>query len=374
MNYKVSEVLKSLKPYQPGQSDKDVEKQYNRDFFVKLASNESPLKPFDSVLNSLKDHLESLNLYPDPSARDLREVASQYYKVAPDCILAGNGSNELIDLLVRLFCEPGESVLTSRGAFIAYKVCVQSNRANLIEIPLKEDFSLDLYNFTKELKNLEQSDGFPKLVFIPNPNNPTGSYSGKEELDAFIKEWGGCEDVVIVIDEAYNEFVTVDDFSQGHEYLKHENVVLLKTMSKVFGLAGLRLGFLIGPPQLLDLIHKIRNPFNVNTLAQVAGVAALSDTASIRKIKKLVIEGRNDLESFFKKNSTPYVPSQANFVFFDTGMESLKAHDLLLKEGLITRPLIPYGFKTQLRITIGDEEQMNFAKTALQKILLKKIS
>ena len=368
MEYRVSKILKSLKPYQPGQSDKDVKEQYNRDFFVKLASNESPLKPFDSVLNSLKNQLDNLNLYPDSAARHLSEVASKYYSVGSDSILAGNGSNELIDLLIRLFCEPGESVLTSQGAFIAYKICTQSNRANLVEVPLKEGFSLDLNAFTKKLKSLEQSKKLPKLVFIPNPNNPTGSYSNKAELDTFINKWGGRDDIVVVIDEAYNEFVTADDFPQGRDYLDYENVVLLKTMSKVFGLAGLRLGFIIGSSKLLNLVHRIRNPFNVNTLAQVAGSAALSDSHSIQKIKDLIVEGREDLESFFKRNSIFYVPSQANFVFFETGMDASKAYDFLLREGLITRPLIPYGFKTQLRITIGDKEQMKFAKKALKKL------
>ena len=368
MNYKVSEILKSLRPYQPGQSDKDVKEKYNRDFFIKLASNESPLEPFDSVLMTLKEKLEDLNLYPDPSARDLIDVASRYYQVSSDSVLAGNGSNELIDLLIRLFCEPGESVLTSEGAFIAYKVCTQSNRAKLIEVPLKKDFSLDLPAFDKKLKELEKIDALPKLVFIPNPNNPTGSYSNKKDMDYFTSEWGGREDLVVVIDEAYNEFVTAEDFPQGGNYLKYENVVLLKTMSKVFGLAGLRLGFLIGSPNIIGLLHRIRNPFNVNTLAQAAGAAALSDGVSIQKIKKLIVGGREDLESFFKENGVSYVPSQANFVFFDTGMDALKAHDFLLKQGLIIRPLIPYGFKTQLRITIGDHKQMDFAKKALTSL------
>ena len=368
MNYKVSKILKSLKPYQPGQSDKDVKEKYNREFFVKLASNESPLKPFDSVLKALKDQIGNLNLYPDPAARDLTEVASKYYNVSTDSVLAGNGSNELIDLLIRLFCEPGDSVLASEGSFIAYKVCTQSNRANLIEVPLKSDYSLDLKGFDVKLKSLKKESNLPKIVFIPNPNNPTGSYTTADELNAFMKEWGGREELIIVIDEAYNEFVTAADFQQGYDFLKFENVVLLKTMSKVFGLAGLRLGFLIGSPELLNLVHRIRNPFNVNTLAQVAGAAALSDKHSIEEIKKLVVEGREDIEGFFKSKSVSYVPSQANFVFFDTGMDSVKAHDFLLSEGLILRPLIPYEFTTHLRITVGNKEQMEFAKRALEKL------
>jgi len=370
VNYKVSEILKSLRPYQPGQSDKDVKEQYKRDFFVKLASNESPLKPFESVVSALNEKLDNLNLYPDPSARELLEVASSYYEVSTDSILAGNGSNELIDLLIKLFCEAGESVLTSKGAFIAYKVCTQANRANLIEVDLNDDFSLNLKAFDQRLDKLEKENSLPKLVFIPNPNNPTGSYVSSSDMDDFINKWGGKEELVIVIDEAYNEFVTAVDFPQGSKYLKHDNVVLLKTMSKVFGLAGLRLGFLIGSPELLNLVHRIRNPFNVNTLAQAAGAAALSDKASIENIKELIVDGRDDLESFFKENSISYVPSQANFVFFETGIDAMKAHDQLLHEGLICRPLAPYSFTTQLRITIGDKEQMSFAKKALKKVLM----
>ncbi len=370
MNYRVSNSLKSLKAYQPGQSEKDVKEKYNRDFFVKLASNESPLKPFDSVILALKENIESLNIYPDPSARGLIKVASKYYSVPEDSILAGNGSNELIDLIIRLFCEPNDSVLTSKGAFIAYKVCSGSNRAKLIEVPLNENYSLSLKEYDKTLTQLDQQNELPKIVFIPNPNNPTGSYISKEELKPFVEKWGDREDLILIIDEAYNEFVSASDFCEGSEFLKFKNVVLLKTMSKVFGLAGLRLGFMIADPNLLSLVHRIRNPFNVNTLAQVAGACALNDTESIENIKKLIISGREDLESFFKDIKIEYTPSQANFVFFDTKKDALIVHDKLLSEGLILRPLIPYGFKSHLRITIGDVEQMSFAKDVLKKVLV----
>jgi histidinol-phosphate aminotransferase len=237
-------------------------------------------------------------------------------------------------------------------------------------VPLKKDYSLCLEEYDKKLTELNEKNELPKLVFIPNPNNPTGSYISKTELKPFVEKWANREDLILVIDEAYNEFVSATDFCEGSEFLKFKNVVLLKTMSKVFGLAGLRLGFMIAAPELLGLVHRIRNPFNVNTLAQVAGACALSDAASIENIKKLIISGRDDLENFLKSSSIEYTPSQANFVFFDTKRDAVKVHDKLLSEGLILRPLIPYGFKSHLRITIGDVDQMSFAKNVLKKIIL----
>lgn len=363
MNYKISEKLKSLKPYQPGQSEADVKAKYNKESFIKLASNESPMRPFESVINSLKKALDKQNIYPDPLCRNLLMVASNYYGVEQNQILAGNGSNELIDLLIKLFCEPGEKVLTSKGAFIAYKVCSQSNRADLIEVELNTDYSINLENYSKELDRLEEKKTLPKIVFIPNPNNPTGTYICENDMDAFMKKWGGREDIIIVVDEAYNEFVAADDFSTAKKYLHLENVVMLKTMSKVFGLAGLRLGFLIGSEKLLSYVHRIRNPFNVNALAQVAGAEALKDKKSISQIKKLIITQRDSLESFMKTEGFYFVPSQANFVFFDSEMSSLKAHDYLLSQGLIVRQLQPYGFERHLRVTIGDEGQMTSVKS-----------
>lgn len=366
MKYKISEKLKSLKPYQPGQSEADVKAKYNRESFIKLASNESPMKPFDSVVSALKDSVDKQNIYPDPQCRDLLEVASNYYGVDQSQILAGNGSNELIDLLIRLFCEPGEKVLTSKAAFIAYKVCAQSNRADLIEVDLNSDCSINLENYSKELEKLEAKNSLPKIVFIPNPNNPTGTYIPEIQLDEFMNKWGGKEELIIVVDEAYNEFVDAGDFATAKKYLHFENVVMLKTMSKVFGLAGLRLGFLIGCEELLSYVHRIRNPFNVNALAQVAGAAALKDEKSISEIKRLIISQRASFEDFLKKEDFAYVPSQANFVFFDPGMSALKAHDYFLSQGLIVRPLLPYGFDTQLRVTIGDEAQMDSVKAVFR--------
>lgn len=365
MDLKISKEILDLIPYKPGQSEKDVKKQYNRDFFVKLASNESPLPPSQMVKDALAKATEEAFLYPDPSCRDLRDVASKYFKTPMDNILVGNGSNELIDLLIRLVCEPGESIMTSVGAFIAYKICAKASRANVIEIPLREDYTINLAAFSKELESLKV---LPKIIFIPNPNNPIGAYIPKAEVDEFLAKWGGRKDFLIVFDEAYTEFVDVKDFPETLDLLKHENVLVLKTMSKVFGLASLRIGLLLGSPEVLGLLHRIRNPFNVNSFAQAAAAAALQDGESIKKIKDLVVSGRNDFSKFLDELGIKYVPSQANFIFFDTEKPALEMQDALLKEGVIVRPLIGYGFKTQLRITIGDKEQMDFARAAFRKV------
>jgi len=364
-NLKISKEILDLVPYKPGQSEADVKKQYKRDFFVKLASNESPLPPSQKVKDAIKKEMENVFLYPDPGCKSLRETAADYFKVPEENILAGNGSNELIDLLIRVMCEPGESIMTSQAAFIAYKICAKASRAKVIEVPLRADYTIDLAAFSKELESVKVK---PKIVFIPNPNNPTGAYIPKAEVDVFLAKWGGAKNFLIVFDEAYTEFVDAKDFPKTKDLLKFKNVMVMKTMSKVFGLAGLRAGLLIGQPKILDLVHRIRNPFNVNSFAQAATIAALKDEEGLRAIADLVKSGRKDFEAFLGQMGLDYVPSQANFIFFDTKRPALEVHDLLLKEGVILRPLKPYGFDTQLRITVGSVDQMAFAKEAFKKV------
>lgn len=365
MNLKISKEILNLVPYKPGQSEADVKKQYNRDFFVKLASNESPLPPTTKVKYAIQKAVDDVFLYPDPGCNALRQTAAEYFDVPAENILAGNGSNELIDLLIRVMCEPGESVMTSQAAFIAYKICAKASRAQVIEVPLRSDYTIDLAAFSKYLESMDVK---PKLIFIPNPNNPTGTYIPKLEVDDFLAKWGGAKEFIIVFDEAYTEFVDAKDFPQTKDLLKFNNVMVMKTMSKVFGLAGLRAGLLIGQPEILDLVHRIRNPFNVNSFAQAAAVAALEDQEGLDAISNLVKTGRKDFEAFLTEMGLDYAPSQANFIFFDTKRPAHEVHDALLKEGVILRPLKPYGFDTQLRITIGNAEQMSFAKEAFRKV------
>ncbi len=319
-------------------------------------------------MEALNEASKTAFLYPDPSCRELRLVAGEYFDVDPESIIIGNGSNELIDLLIRLLCEPGESVMTSVGAFIAYKICAKASRAKVIEVPLKENYSIDLKAFSEKLFELEKENELPKIVFIPNPNNPVGAYIPKKEVDEFLKSWGGRDDIVLVFDEAYTEFVTASDFPKTHDLLKFKNTLVMKTMSKVFGLASLRVGLLLGNPEILNLIHRIRNPFNVNSFAQAAASASLKDQDSIDQIKELVLRGREDLESFFDQIGITYVKSQANFIFFDSKDDALTIHDKLLNEGVIVRPLLAYGFRNHLRITIGNPDQMEFAKKAFMKV------
>ncbi len=365
MKLKISEDILSLVPYKPGQSEADVKKQYNRDFFVKLASNESPLEPSKMVKEALSESIKNLSLYPDPGCQRVREVASKYYDVPTEKILVGNGSNELVDLLIRVMCEPEQKVMTSVGAFIAYKICTKASRAQIIEVPLKEGYSIDLEAMSDELEKMSE---LPQIVFIPNPNNPTGSYIPENEMMEFLDKWGGNEEMLIVIDEAYNEFVDADDFPDPKKLMSYENVLLMKTMSKVFGLAGLRIGFLLGSTEVLSLVHRIRNPFNVNAMAQVAACAALEDKEALDEVTTMIKNERYSFQRFLKEMNLDFVPSQANFVFFDTKRDFAKVHDALLREGLIIRPLAPYGFKTQMRITIGSSEQMSFAREVFKKV------
>jgi histidinol-phosphate aminotransferase len=275
MNIEISEEIKSLIPYKPGKPLSEAQREYGIKDFVKLASNECPIPPSENILKAIQEAAKEIHRYPDPACYDLRQVASKYYQAPGEKFVFGNGSNELIDLLIRAFCKPGDCIVTPKYSFVAYRICAQAFGVRTLESDLKPGFHVDLDAISHLI---ESSWNCPKIIFIPNPNNPTGTYINKTELDAFLKKWGHREDFLIVFDEAYTEFVRAKDYPFGLASSPYKNVVVLKTMSKVFALAGLRIGAMIADPFIIDIINRIRNPFNVNSLAQAAAIAAFQDT------------------------------------------------------------------------------------------------
>lgn len=366
MNIAVSEEIKSLIPYKTGKPLSEAQREYGISDFVKLASNECPIPPSDKILKAIEAASREVNRYPDPSCFELRQVVSEYYNVSSEKLIFGNGSNELIDLLIRAFCKPGDQILTSESAFIAYKICAQAAGVKTIEAPLAEGYKIDLEAFSKILEN---SWVCPKIVFIPNPNNPTGTYVSQKEVDAFLEKWGGREDFLIVFDEAYTEFVRANDYPQHLLQTQHRNVVVSKTMSKVFALAGLRVGSLIADPFIVDILNRIRNPFNVNNLAQAAAVAALNDVAFLKQIQNLTWTGLDYFYSEFDRMGISYTPSQANFILFDTGKSASEVNENLLKKGVILRPVGGYGFPHHLRLSVGLPAENKKAIHALESVL-----
>lgn len=369
MNIEVSKEILNLVPYKPGKPLSEAQREFGIEDFVKLASNECPLAPHPRIVEAIAKAAAETHRYPDPSCFELKKAVSAYYKVPEAHITFGNGSDELVDLLVRAFCTPYEDrILTSEGAFIAYAISAQVQAVKTVQTPLTKDFKFDLQAMSKILENPENR---PKLVFIPNPNNPTGTYLNSEEVFAFLDRWGQCEDFLIVFDEAYNEFVRAADypFDLAQSISKYPNLVVLKTMSKVFALAGARIGSLMANTFVIDIINRIRKPFNVNVFAQAAAMQALKETEFLKQIQQITWDGLDYMYEAFNEMGLDYIPSQANFILFDTHQDAAKINHELLKEGVILRPVGNYGLPTQLRISVGLPHENEKAMHAIAKVL-----
>lgn len=363
---KIAEEILSLIPYKPGKPISETKREFGLSEVIKLASNENPLGVSPKVKEALLQAIENIHRYPDPACYEfLKTVETKWGWRSEQCVV-GNGSNELIDLLIRLFCEPKEAILVSDKAFIAYELCAQAARVRTIKAPLAAGYRIDLklfYDFLDKNKEV-------KIIFIPNPNNPTGTYVNDQEVRDFLSQLGNKKDYIIVFDEAYNEYTRATDYSSADKYVnQYNNVFVLRTLSKAYGLAGLRIGILYGPSQYVDLIHRIRNPFNVNELAQAAGVAALGDDDFLRRSKENNSKGLDDIYLGLRALGLPVVESQANFVLFDTLRDVSQVNLELLKRGVIMRPLLNYGFRTEMRLSVGLPEENKKALEALKEVI-----
>jgi histidinol-phosphate aminotransferase len=366
---KVSEEILNLIPYKPGKPISETQREYGIQHIIKLASNENPLGPSPKAVAAIQKHLSELHRYPDPSCHDLVQKISRLWKIDAKKISIGNGSNELIDLLIRIFCEPGEAILTSQSAFVAYQVCAQASRVKRFFAPLLPGYRPDLQKMADFLLNEKSASGV-RLVFLPNPNNPTGTYSPIKEVEAFLAKISSLQDVMVVFDEAYNEFVRASDYRSAQTLMEqYGNIAVVRTLSKAYGLAGLRIGVLLASPEVIELINRVRNPFNVNDMAQVAAVAALDDVEFIESSKKTTWEGLDYFYRELTRLGLPYIESQGNFVMFDTGRDVKQVHVSLLKRGIILRPIDNYGFPTEMRMSVGLPEENRAAIVALEAVL-----
>ena len=367
--------LHSIMPYIPGEPIEIAAKKLGLDpkIFIKLASNENPLGPSPLAMEVIKKEIEKLNLYPDDSFYYLKKKLSKLYDVPEDWIIIGNGSVEIINMLASAFLEPGEGCMFSEHSFIMYKIATLSAGGYFVSIPEK-NYKHDIESFIKELSKKERFD--IKIIFIDNPSNPLGTYLTKDEVDYFIKEVEKLrgESIILVFDQAYQEYIDEKDYPDVLEYVKKmKNIVVLHTFSKIYGLAGLRVGYAIAHPYIINALLRIRLPFNVNRLAQLAALTAVDDKEHIEKSKKVNNEGKAYLYSEFEKLGIFYLKSLTNFIFVDLKDEKLtkKIHENLLKKGIIVRPLRAYNLNTALRISIGTMEQNQRLIGALKEILKK---
>jgi histidinol-phosphate aminotransferase len=350
-----------IAPYEPGKPIEELERELGLKDVIKLASNENPLPPSERVLKAISDALLHLNRYPDGSAHYLRVALARRHGLAPDQIIMGNGSNELIELIVRAFLRPGEEAVIPHPSFVVYPMIVQAAGGIRVVVTLK-DHRLDLEARGRTTTPLT------KTLFVANPNNPTATVVTAEEVTTFMARVP--DKVIVVFDEAYFEFAQGPDFPDSLSFMKHgRKVVVLRTFSKAASLAGLRVGYAIADPDCVSLLNRIRQPFNINSLAQVAALAALEDDSHILECLRMNEAGRHFLCDEFAAMGVKYVPSRANFVLVDVGRSGTDIFQRLLKEGVIVRPMSSFGMETALRITIGTPEENRRLVKALKKVL-----
>ena len=368
----VTEEIERLVPYAPGKSIEEIQRDYGVESVIKLASNENPLGPSPKVIEAIQKAAQELHRYPDGAYYETRQALSKFYGIPQEGIVLGNGSNELIDLLVRVFCRPGDRILTTQAAFIAYKISAQTLQVKTDEIPLTEEFAFDIDALERFIEaDLSRSRQLAhKVIFLPNPNNPTGVFVGRSKIERFLKQVGNREDVLVVLDEAYTEFVRSSESYNSLEWLpKYKNLIVLRTFSKAYGLAGLRVGAMLADPKLCDYVQRVRMPFNVNLIAQAAVEAAIEDQEYLRRSQEVTWQGLDYLYEQFNKMGLKYAQSEGNFVFFDTGRDAGEVNEALLRRGVILRPLKGYGFPQHLRMSIGTAAENQRAVAALKEIL-----
>ncbi len=347
-----------ITPYKPGRPIEEVKREFGLSEVIKLASNENPLGPPAAALAAIRRALRDINRYPDGGCFYLKERLCAKLSVAAKNVIFANGSDEILDLIVKAFVNPRQDeIITQDVTFLEYKITGQIFGVKVKQLPLR-NFRYDLGAIRRAVTKKT------KVIFIANPNNPTGTYLKRKEFEDFLSSI--AEDVIVVYDEAYAEYVDKDDFPSGLKYYKEKNFIVLKTFSKIYGLAGLRLGYALTNGDFIDAMNRVRQPFNVNSLAQAAAAAALEDDKHIRRTQSLVWEEKAYLYRQFERMGLDYVPSAANFILVSARKNVFTP---LLKSGIIVRPMDMYGLAGYIRVTIGTKKENRMFIRALEKIL-----
>lgn len=348
--------------YKPGRPIEEVQKQFGISEVIKLASNENPLGTSPKALEAIRRTAAQVNLYPDGKSAVLAAALARRFGVQPNQVAVGNGADGLLMELCMAYLDEDSEVLVSRSSFPMYDVFSNVMRANLVKTPLK-DYGLDLQAMTGAINERT------RLVFVCNPNNPTGTVLGAAEVKAFVRDVPGH--VILVFDEAYYEYASSPDFPDTIEYVRQgmENVIVLRTFSKAYGLAGLRVGYGFGSPRLLAPLALVKEPFAVNLLAQAAGLAALEDDEFCARTVAVNEEGKAFLYSEFKRLGLSYVPTYTNFILTRLGPKMLWLVERLMEHGVIVRPGDAYDLPEFARITIGTPEQNRRLVQVLEKLL-----
>ncbi len=362
MTINAPDYIRRIAPYQAGKPISELAREYGLDEqrIVKLASNENPLGMPDSARAAMLAAAGELSRYPDSNGFELKAAIARRYDVPPEWITLGNGSNDILELAAHALVQPGQAVVYAQHSFAVYALATQEVGARAIQVPAR-----DLGHDPDAMLAAIMPD--TRVVFFANPNNPTGTFVKAQAVARFIE--AVPRDVVVVLDEAYNEYLPPElRFESAQWVRQHPNLIVSRTFSKAYGLAGLRVGFGLAQGELTDLMNRVRQPFNVNSLAQAAAVAALADSAFLERSYALNMQGLALLQGAFERMGLAYVPSYGNFVLVKVG-DAKAVYERLLHAGVIVRPVTNYGLPEWLRVSIGLPQENETFLAALEKAI-----
>lgn len=363
--YASSGVL-GLSPYQPGKPIDELKREYGVSNIIKLASNENPLGPSPRALEAMRAGLEGVWLYPDGNGFELKKRLAARHGVEMSQITLGNGSSDVLEFVLRVFVSRDDEVLFSEHSFALYPILTQAVGGSAVAAPAK--------NWGHDLDAMRSCiTDRTRVIFIANPNNPTGTWLGATELEAFVKDVPAH--TLVVVDEAYFDYAMepatgAADYPDASAWVsRYPNLMVARTFSKSYGLAGLRVGYAVSHPQVADLMNRVRPPFNVNSVALAAAAAALDDEEHLRRSVRLNAEGLRQLTDGFTAMGLDFIPSVGNFISVDVGRTASPLYEALLHEGVIVRPVANYGMPNHLRVTVGTKQENKRFLEALQKVL-----
>ncbi|MDH5300498.1 MAG: histidinol-phosphate transaminase [Gammaproteobacteria bacterium] len=355
--------VSSLKAYPPGKPLDELKREYGISEAIKLASNENPLGPSPAVIDAVMTAMRDVARYPDGNSYYLKKALADKHGVELNQIIIGNGSNDILELVTRAVVTPEHEVLFSEHSFAVYPIVTQAVGAKAVVAPAK-NWGYDLDALAARISDKT------RIIFIANPNNPTGTWLPKNQIKAFLDKVPS--NVLVVLDEAYHEYVGEPEYGSALAWVsEYDNLLVARTFSKAYGMAGLRVGYSVSHPKVADLLNRVRQPFNVNSLGQVAAVAALHDKDYLARGVKLNNDGMAQLIAGFESLGLDYIPSVGNFICVDLAQTAAPINELLMREGVIVRPIANYGMPNHLRISIGLQTENARFLTALKKVLNK---
>lgn len=365
VNEVIQPYVSTIPPYVPGKPVAEVQRELGIKKAIKLASNENALGPSPMAVAAIRKQVLGAHIYPESSAPDLRLKIAEKYSVGSDNVILGNGSDEIMQMLAHVFLTTQDEAIIAENSFSMYRIVTRLFGAKPVFIHLKS-YHLDLE------ATLDAVTDSTRIIFLASPNSPTGTIITKKQLDNFLKELESRK-VIVVFDEAYAEYVNSPKAANGIPYVsKYPNVIVLRTFSKIYGLAGLRVGYGLAQKWMIDLLNRVRAPFNVNLLAQAAAVAALDDNEHVRRSLEMNSSGMAFVSSALEDFGFEVIPSQANFLTFAPTLDAGMVYDELLKKGIIVRRLASFGMPSYIRVTIGTKSQNEAFINKLRLIINEK--